>query len=543
MVAWSQPTFAVRPTRRLRTKTTPMKMRQQPLQAPPLLVIEEEKRDGNRSVYFVTLSHPRQKYSSCGVALRAPESISKKKLVEFILAACAEPVYGDARNRQHAAGSVSLKFMSVWREFHKADDDGELHVHDHVALLGFRSFRFLPVKRALLTKFGLASHWSCTHEGYHSAISYVYLPSEKKPVASLDRAPLLWAAPGWRHPAPDECCYPPCTAEALLARRQKAIDTAMEKGKADPRIQEIDVWPLVVRANIRYTDDDHTAHKRLMAYAKAYSSPAMVAFLFKNRSRLPGLINDIWAWETVEDDLAVCGRNRSEAFGAARASTCVCGGKWRELVETSWELNKLPGDEMCFHVLRSLCLGRSEEVPVVVFAGRQGGEGKSFFFSALRAVFGGHPLVFSMPEKANFPMLGVEESKIVFLDEWRFKSAPVGLPTQLLWLEGKPVPAAKPQNIPGVVGNFLYKGSAPIFITTSLDYLVELRAAAQINELTGLPHDGNAAMLLRRLQVYDFTVKMPKPARKVKCCGRCFADLVMSRAQRYAQANNVSYEE
>ena len=106
MVAWSQSVFTVKPTRRLRTKTTPMKVRQEPLPCAPVLAPIDEKADGNRSAYIVTLSHPRQRVSSCGVVLRAPESVSKEKIVKFVLAACAEPVYEDARNRQHAHGRV-----------------------------------------------------------------------------------------------------------------------------------------------------------------------------------------------------------------------------------------------------------------------------------------------------------------------------------------------------------------------------------------------------------------------------------------------------
>lgn len=542
MVAFSAPVFALPPKRRLRTKTTPKKVHQEPLQCAPILLLQEEPQLGNRCVYFVTLAHPRQQFSACGVRLRAPEDFPKAKILDFILNVCREPTYADARNIKYVSASVKVKYLSVWRELHKEDADGQLHAHDHLALVGMRSFRFLPVKRALLQKYGLASHWSCTHDGYHSAVRYVFLPSDKKPLAALDRQPLLWAAPGLRHPAPDECCEEPCTAEALQARRRRACDKALEKGKPEPRVSDIDVWPLVVRAGLRNTDDDHNAHKKLMAYAKSHASKAMVTFLFKNRSRLTTLINDIWEWECVEENLAVAGRTRCEALTAARAAACACGGRWLAFVEKSWELNRLPADEVCFHVLRSLFLGRGENVPVVVFAGRTGGEGKSFFFSALQFLFADGE-VFCVPEKANFPFLGIENAKAVFLDDWRFGSTAVGLPTQLLWLEGKPVAAAKPQNTPGVSGNFIYKGSAPIFITTSLPHLVQLRKLAETNPLTGLPHDANAAMLLRRLRVYDFTVVTPKPAGpRVPFCARCFANMVVGRGSSYAQAHGVSYQ-
>ena len=66
----------------------------------------------------------------------------------------------------------------------------------HVALKGDRSFYFAPVKRSLLQRSGLASHWSATHDGYWSAVSYGCCASTKKPAETLDPSPLLWAASG-----------------------------------------------------------------------------------------------------------------------------------------------------------------------------------------------------------------------------------------------------------------------------------------------------------------------------------------------------------
>ena len=48
---------------------------------------------------------------------------------------------------------------------------------------------------------------------------------------------------------------------------------------------------------------------------------------------------------------------------------------------------------------------------------------------------------------------------------------------------------------------------------------------------TGLPKDADASMLLRRLRVYDFRVRLPPLAGGgvVDYCPRCFADFVLSR--------------
>ena len=59
--------------------------------------------------------------------------------------------------------------------------------------------------------------------------------------------------------------------------------------------------------------DERLAHKDLMAYAKTCCSSAVFSYLFKNRARLSNLIDDIWAWENVEADLATARLTRLEA--------------------------------------------------------------------------------------------------------------------------------------------------------------------------------------------------------------------------------------
>ena len=51
-----------------------------------------------------------------------------------------------------------------------------------------------------------------------------------------------------------------------------------------------------------------------------------------------------------------------------------------------------------------------------------------------------------------------------------------------------------------------------------------------IDPATGLHWDADATMLLRRLKVYRFTQRMPKPAKKIPFCARCFAQYVQCQA-------------
>ena len=100
---------------------------------------------------------------------------------------------------------------------------------------------------------------------------------------------MLWAHNG-EHPDPLTLCNEPLTAGAIESRRLRADNTAAEAGKAPARIQEIDIWPVVVKNNIKNSADDQTAHLKLMEYAKKHCTLPMQQFLFKNRAHLPSLL-------------------------------------------------------------------------------------------------------------------------------------------------------------------------------------------------------------------------------------------------------------
>ena len=78
---------------------------------------------------------------------------------------------------------------------------------------------------------------------------------------------MAWAAVG-THPPLREAMRTPTTADALAARRVSKEDSAAESGEAEPRVSEIDVWPLVVAHNIRNTAENPDGHLELIKVAK-----------------------------------------------------------------------------------------------------------------------------------------------------------------------------------------------------------------------------------------------------------------------------------
>jgi hypothetical protein len=310
----------------------------------------------------------------------------------------------------------------------------------------------------------------------------------------------------------------------LERRRELKAQAASEKGAEEPRPTELDVWPLVVRHNIQNTPDNSEAHLQLLQVAKERCSQAMVNFLFKNRRRLPALIDDCWLMEEIGERCARSKETRMEALWAGLSKPCVCGGQWPKFVEAALHLNGIHPWSLAHDMHSSLLHGRCETVPTMVFAGLQGGEGKSLLLTPLAAVLGDEYVQEGLAS-GNFPMLGLENKKVVILNEWRFNNATLPMSMQLLWLEGKAVPLARPQNSDAFCGHCKYKGSAPIFITMPLKRLEPLMAEANTAMTQGLPSE--LTMLMRRLRVYKFTRAAPKPPTQLPPCASCFAQFVI----------------
>ena len=485
------------------------------------LEVDLENSDARKAVYLLTFSHPKQARSACGVQLQPPESFTRERLLEALHDVLANPVYNNVGNQAQGAGSgVVLLRCVVASEFHEADESGVQHRHYHVALQATETFRFLPFKRSFLARWGLASHWSSSKLGYWSAVKYLVMASPKKPLKCLDPIPLAWHKDG-EHQNLVEAAQPPTNAAMLEARRNAVVQAAAEEGREEPRPREIDIWPLIVKNNIRNGPDNQKAHLRLIQVARKTASPAMAAYLFKIRDKLSKLIDDVWTWEEVDDHVLMSERSCMAALIDAMFKPCVCGGAWPEQVRCVLGSNGICAAELAHDIYKSFQRGRSETTPVVVLAGAYGGEGKSIILFPIPAVLGDE-YVQGHTNSGSFPLLGLEGKKIVILDEWRFAASALPLGIQLLWFEGKPVPLARPQG--EYIGHLMYRGTAPIFITCPQKRLDKLYSEAAAARSAGVSSE--ATMLLRRLKVHYFNVPLPTPLAQIPACAACFANFV-----------------
>ena len=492
--------------------------------------LSEEAPCKRKSVYLVTLPHPKNAFDGAE-GLRSPDSFSHGDVIKMFLDIFAQPDHVDAAAGGRGARVSKLKKMVVFKEMHAPDEQGVRHAHYHIALVASESFRFTPCKRALHARHHIASHWSCSHDGYWSAVRYGFFPTPKKQQSELDAKPLCWARNG-PHPPLFESSQPGTTVEATLARRAHITKVASEEGKAEPRANEMDLYAVIVAKGFRNTPDEPWAPKKLMEYLKTSGSPALFQYAFKIRQKLSGLIDDVWEWETVSDELALLSQSRLERLVEAGRGPCSCGGYWRYFAEWALQANGINPKELCGDVWNALRLGRCESLPVLVLMGKSGGEGKSFFFNALKGVFGVDHVQGS-PESGSFPLLGLETKRVALLDEWDFSNDILPFSTQLLWYEGKAIPIKRPQN--NHVGHFLYKGSAPVFVTCKEMVLGPILSAARKANEQGLTSE--VTMLARRLKVFSFHQKLPIPAgTQISHCPCCFSQMIQHYASQAGSA-------
>ena len=101
-------------------------------------------------------------------------------------------------SHSRAAWGTTLQLLAfvIFREQHPKDGQEVGPFHWYTALKAHRNCRFVSFKRALFVNHGVASHWSCTHTDYWSAVWYGCMPTPGKPQDDPDPSPFTWAREG-----------------------------------------------------------------------------------------------------------------------------------------------------------------------------------------------------------------------------------------------------------------------------------------------------------------------------------------------------------
>jgi hypothetical protein len=465
---------------------------------------EEDPKGKPRRSYLVTLSHTGKDLSQDGQKLVAPGTFSREAICAIILAVLAA-------TQGPRITPLVFVYLAIFLERHQSQE-----IHFHIAVLADRCFRFAPLKKELLRTHGLASHWSCSHDHYATCAAYGYLPSPKKPAAELDPMPHLWAHGDKEHPPLAIATRAPVTAGLIAQRREKDRRQRAEEGKGEGRFRDVDIWPLVIQENIM---PDASCAERVMAYAKRCGGPAMVEFCFHNWDKLKDIVARSWKVERVEEFITKHDKSRMELLHEALGFKCTCAGAWFDAARHILNVNDIHEEVWRKAMLEALADGRSKG-NLVTHAGVEGNEGKSLLLRPLGLVFGAD-MLFSAPPKNAFPLVELEQARVVLLDDWRFNEEIISYNLQLLWFEGATFVIARPQN--QFSGHLRYTKDDPIFITTLESDITSLK------NKRNLAH-GDIDMMLKRLMVFHFKTKVNFGKDVARGCGHCFARFLLEPA-------------
>ena len=213
------------------------------------------------------------------------------------------------RPRRPDAESV-VKKVAVFRECHA---DGAAHFH--VALLLSQKMAWGPPKRALRERDGMATHWSCSHTQWWSALRYGAIPTLKK--TEVDDDPWPWTKDGADIDFFGES-QRPWNAHVWKRRREEA-EKAVAAGTAKRarRFTKLDLTALIL-------DRDLQTKAALLEYVQDYGTEDMQRYVHGQQKHLKEHLAEAAEW------------------GAARANA-------RAERETDWELVCRTADGPCPH--------------------------------------------------------------------------------------------------------------------------------------------------------------------------------------------------
>ena len=287
------------------------------------------------------------------------------------------------------------------------------------------------------------------------------------------------------------------------------------RGKPAPRFKEADLWPICVENKFHPSDPSFTA--KINAFAKEKGGAEMLQFCIHNQDSLLSIGEKIWAVEDAEKIIRENAKTRLQIVQETAQQPCVCAtaGKWKGCARHLLQSNQISEMELTAAIHESLDRGRVKG-GCVTLCGQQGNEGKSFILRPLLQVFG-EKKVFQTPSASSFPLLGIEDSRIIFWDDYRFSTQVLSISQQLLLLEGAGVVVARPQNLHR--GHLTYTGDSPIYITT-----LETDLCPKPGIMLG-----DFEMLMKRLRVFRLHHVLQEPDVSLWPCGPCFSQFILER--------------
>ena len=337
--------------------------------------------------------------------------------------------------------------------------------------------------------------------GYHY-VRYGFVPRPGKALEDLDPEPFTYPD---SHPPLAEAMHRNFNPDAWADEKLAQTQSRLSRGKSAPRFGPTDLWPVLVKLNLRPEDPAYEA--QLFQYAKQAGGGPMIDYLVRNHDSLRGLGQKLWLLQEAESHVTQAKKSRLKFLLEAteRSCVCVCAGRWGRAARQILEANEISEQVFTKAVYDALQHGRAKGHTIALL-GVAGNEGKTFLLSPMKDIYPPGTVIGS-PSPSAFPLLELSKSRVAIWDDWRFDATIIPIASQLQLFEGLPMTVNRPQN--QFSGHEIWRGDSPFFLTGRLDDLMMVKPGVSCTDLT---------MLRKRLKVFEFKRRKPiltSPSRDV----------------------------
>eukprot|EP00435_Cladocopium_sp_Y103_P048428 s1187_g14.t1 len=304
---------------------------------------------------------------------------TREAILETVLQAFDAADYGAPAAVTHAC---------VFREEH-----GSGKWHFHVATQLSEPCRWIGWKKEL-AKAGYVAHFANMAVDDHSKhrkmqyahmLRYLWLPSDKKGLSALDKAPLLWCSGGRKHPPLLDAINGMLDSSAVEEKVAERFLQRWAAGKRGPcKFSDLELWPIVTQLGLHA--DDPVLLAKLLQHGRNSGNERLLTYLFRNSSSLREKVAMCVALETCDRVVADAGLSTYKRFTASLEQPCCCDRMWAPAAREILRNNGLNEAQLCRSLRCALLSGLQKKQDAVCFTG-SGNEGKSFLLKPLSCIY------------------------------------------------------------------------------------------------------------------------------------------------------------
>ena len=137
----------------------------------------------------------------------------------------------------------------------------------------------------------------------------------------------------------------------------------------------------------------------------------------RGEKKVNELIQSVWAMETAQQTLDRRLMSRIDILKKGYNDNCICGGEWLECATQILDKNGIKRNIFADAIVKLLAIGRGKGCNLYITG--PANCDKTFILDPLRVIY----KTFVSPATCSYAWLGVEETEVIFLDDFRYTPA------------------------------------------------------------------------------------------------------------------------